>query len=109
MDLPAALNSPQYALTSLSTSSVSIAVEEIYKNKSRIIIDNTMGTTPVFVVSAAGAVTAVFPASASVASIGAVVGPGTVQTYYKDPEHTVISAIRSTGSGDLYIKIAQGD
>lgn len=109
MIVPANLDSPQYVLSSLTTGSASVTVEEIYKNLSRVIIDNTMGTTPVFVMGSATAISVTFPTSATAASIGAIVGPGTVQTYAKAPGDNFIAAIRQSGTADLYIKLAQGD
>ncbi len=109
MEYPAALNSPQYVLTNLSTTSASVTIEEQFKNVTRVIIDNTMGTTPVFVTATASLTAAVFPSSATVSSAGSIVGPGTVQTYMKDPNHGFINAIRQSGSADLYVMIAQGD
>lgn len=109
MDYPAALNSPQYVLSSLSTTSASVTLEEQFKNVTRVIIDNTMGSTPVFVTSTSTSTSAVFPSSATVSSAGSIVGPGTVQTYMKDPRHRFINAIRQSGTADLYVMIAQGD
>lgn len=109
MSYPAALNSPQYVLSSLSTTSASVTIEEQFRNVTRVIIDNTMGSTPVFVTGASTATTAVFPSSATVSAAGSIVGPGTVQTYMKDPNHNVIAAIRQSGTADLYIMLAQGD
>lgn len=109
MDYPAALNSPQYVLSSLGATSATVTIEEQFKNITRVIVDNTMGSTPVFVTSGVSAPTAVFPSSATVSSAGSIVGPGTVQTYMKDPYHGFISAIRQSGTADLYIMLAQGD
>lgn len=109
MDYPAALNSPQYVLSNLSTTSATVTIEEQFKNVTRVIVDNTMGSSPVYVTAAATSVTAVFPSSATVSSPGSIVGPGTVQTYMKDPNHGFISAIRQSGTADLYIMLAQGD
>lgn len=109
MDIPAELNSPQYVLSGLGTTSATVTLEEQYKNVSRVIIDNTAGSSPVFVTSGASAQTAVFPSSATVSSAGSIVGAGTVQTYRKNPNHGFISAIRQSGTGDLYVMIAQGD
>lgn len=109
MSNPADINSAQYVLASLSTASAAVTVEEIYKSISRVIVDNTAGSSPVFVVSGRTSPTAVFPSSATVASVGSVVGAGTVQTYMKDPNHNFIAAIRQSGTADLYIKLTQGD
>lgn len=109
MYYPAALDSPQYVLQNLSTTSATVIIEEQFKNVTRVIIDNTMGSTPVYVTAGTTAITAVFPTSATVSSSGSVVGPGTVQTYMKDPTHGFISAIRQSGTADLYIMLAQGD
>lgn len=109
MDYPAALDSPQYVLSNLSTTSATVTIEEQFKNTTRVIIDNTMGSTPAFVSSATTAISVTFPSSATVSSPGSIVGPGTVQTYFKDPNHGFISAVRQSGTADLYVMIAQGD
>ena len=109
MNYPATLNSPQYVLSSLGTTSAAVTLEEQFKNVTRIIIDNTAGSSPVFVTSAISGAVAVFPSSATVSSAGSIVGAGTVQTYTKDPNHGSIAAIRQSGIGDLYVMIAQGD
>lgn len=109
MDYPAALNSPQYVLSNLSTTSDTVTIEEQFKNTSRVIIDNTMGATPVFVSGNTVSTSVVFPSSKTVSSAGSIVGPGTVQTYLKDPSHGFINAIRQSGTADLYVMIAQGD
>jgi hypothetical protein len=109
MDYPAALNSPQYVLSNLSTTSATVTIEEQFKNVTRVIIDNTMGSTPAFVTGSPISAAAVFPSSATTSAAGSIVGPGTVQTYFKDPNHGFISAIRQSGTADLYIMLAQGD
>lgn len=105
---PISLLSDQYVLSSLTTSSASVTLDPTDVNTSFIVIDNTMGATPVFVTSGATAVTAVFPTSATVGSQGKIVGPGTVQTYTKNPSHQFIAAIRQTGTADLYITVGSG-
>lgn len=110
MSNPADINSAQYVLASLSTASAAVTIEEIYRNNySRVIVDNSAGSTPAFVVSGVTSPTAVFPTSATTAVIGSVVGAGTVQTFLKDPGHHFIAAIRASGTADLYIKLTQGD
>lgn len=106
---PADLNTPQYVLANLSTTSARVTLIATDINNSRVIIDNTAGSTPVFVQSSVAGQTAVFPSSATAPSYGKVVGAGTVQTFRKSPQHVCIDAIRSSGTADLYITVATGE
>lgn len=104
--MPAALNSPQYVITSLTTSSSSVTIEELYRGRfSRAIIDNTTGTTSMFAVSGVTNPTAVFPSSATAASIGTVVPAGTSMELLLDPTHNFIACIRSSGTATIHIKL----
>lgn len=105
---PISLLSDQYVLSNLTTSSAQVTLDPTDINTSFVIIDNTMGTTPVFVTSGATSTTTVFPTSATVGSQGKIVGPGTVQTYTKNPSHQFIAAIRQSGTADLYITVGTG-
>ena len=81
-DTPAGLNSPQYVISDL---------------------------TSAFVVSGETSQTAVYPTSNTAASLGAIVGAGTVQTYTFNPKHKFVAAIRESGTADLPIKLATGE
>lgn len=109
MDNPMALNSPQYVISDVTSSSQQVTLVPGDINTSRLIVDNTAGTTPVFITSGVASTTAVFPTSASVPLGGAVVGAGTVQTYTKDTTHKYIAAIRETGTADVFIKVGSGE
>lgn len=109
-DTPAGLNSPQYVVSDLTSVSQQVTIEAQYQGRcSRIIVDNTLGTTGAFVVSGKAAQTAVYPTSATVASLGSIVGPGTVQSWTFDSTHNFIAAIRESGTADLPIKLATGE
>ncbi len=105
MFTPMPLLSDQYTLLNLSTTSTQVVLEPNDVNTSFITVDNTMGTTPVFVTSGATSTTAVFPTSATVGAPGKIVGPGTVQSWIKNPTHQFIAAIRQSGTADLYITV----
>lgn len=110
MDNPAALNSPQYVISDLTSVSQQVTVEDQYLGKfSRVIIDNSLGSTPAFVESGTTTQTAVYPTSNTVALPGAVVAAGTVQVYTIPPDHKYIAAIRESGTADLAIKLATGE
>lgn len=106
---PADLNTPQYVLANLSTTSARVTLIATDINNSRVIIDNTAGSTPVFVQSSVAGQTAVFPSSATAPSYGKVVGAGTVQTFRKSPQHAYIDAIRESGTASLYITVCTGE
>ena len=105
---PISLLSEQYTLTSLSTASATVTLDPSDINTSFVIVDNTSGSTPVFVTSGFTSPTAVFPTSATILLQGKVIGAGTVQTYTKNPTHQYISAIRKSGTADLYITVGSG-
>lgn len=108
-DNPASLNSPQYVISDLTSSSQQVTIEAQYHGRcSRIIIDNSLGTTSAFVVSGETSQTAVYPTSNTAALNGSIVGAGTVQTYGFNPKHKFIAAIRESGTADLPIKLATG-
>lgn len=110
MDNPASLNSPQYVISDLTSTSQQVVVEDQYLGKfCRVIVDNSLGTTPAFVESGAATQTAVYPTSLTVASAGSVVAAGSVQTYNIPPNHKYIAAIRESGTGDLAIKLSTGE
>lgn len=110
MDNPAQLNSPQYVISDLTSTSQQVVVEDQYLGKfCRAIIDNSLGSTPAFVVSGAATQTAVYPTSLTVALAGAVVAAGSVQTWTINPTDKYIAAIRESGTADLAIKLATGE
>ena len=109
-DTPAGLNSPQYVISDLTSASQQVTIEAQFQDRcSRIIIDNSLGTTSAFVVSGETSQTAVYPTSNTAASLGAIVGAGTVQTYAFNPKHKFVAAIRESGTADLPIKLATGE
>lgn len=110
MDNPASLNSPQYVISDLTSASQQVTVEDQYLGKfCRVIVDNSLGSTPAFVQSGTATQTAVYPTSATAASAGAIVAAGSVQTYNINPTHKYIAAIRESGTADLGIKLATGE
>lgn len=109
MDNPIALNSPQYAIPNLTTTSQQVILEENLGNLTRVVIDNTEGSSPVFVTASASSATAVFPTSLTVGSMGSVVGAGTVQTYMIKPTDRYFAAIRSSGTANLYLMFGSGE
>jgi len=109
MDCPIALNSPQYVLSSLTNSSQQVILQENLGNLTRIVVDNTEGSTPAYVTASASSTTAVFPTSATVGSMGSVVGAGTVQTYMIKPTDRYFAAIRSSGTANLYLMFGSGE
>ena len=107
---PAGLNSPQYVISDLTSVSQQVTIESQFQDRcSRIIVDNSLGTTSAFVVSGETSQTAVYPTSATAAALGAVVGAGSIQTYAFNPKHKFVAAIRETGTADLPIKFATGE
>lgn len=110
MNNPASLNSPQYVISDLTSASQQVTVEDQYLGKfSRVIIDNSLSTTPAFVKSGEATQTAVYPASDTAALAGSVVAGGSVQVYNIPPNHKYIAAIRESGTADLGIKLATGE
>jgi len=109
-DNPAGLLTPQYVISDVTNASQQVTIETQYRGKcSRVIIDNTLGTTPVFITSGVTTQTAVYPTSASAASLGSIVGTGTVQCYNFNPDHIYIAAIRESGTADVGVKLATGE
>lgn len=107
--LPISLNSPQYVISDLTSASQQITIESNYQNRfSRILVDNSLSTTPAFVVSGTTSQTAVYPTSNTAALLGAVVGGGSIQSFAFDPSHKFVAAIRETGTADLAIKFGTG-
>lgn len=109
MDNPIALNSPQYVLSDVTNASQQVTLTPQDVNTSRVIVDNSLGATPVFVTSGVTSTTAVYPTSATAPGFGAIVGALTVQTYTKDTTHKYIAAIRESGTADVGIKVGSGE
>ena len=109
MDCPMALDSAQYAIPSLTTASQQIILQQDNIGITRVIIDNTAGSTPVYVTASSTSVTAVFPTSLTVPSYGTVIGAGTVQTYMVKPTDRYFAAIRQSGTADLYLTFGSGE
>ena len=111
MDSPMALGSAQYAIPSLTTSAQQIVLQQDNVGLTRVIIDNTAGSTPVYVTSGSSSMlgSAVFPTSLTVPSYGSVVGAGTVQTYMCKPTDRFFAAIRQSGTADLYMTFGSGE
>lgn len=103
------LMSNSYTISDVTSASQSATLVDYDVPATSIIIDNSAGTTPVFITSGANAVTAVFPTSSSDPEAGKVVAAGTVQTYGKDPSHKYIAAIRESGTADVYISVGSGE
>lgn len=102
------MNAPCYTIAA-DTSSKSATLVPQDANAISVIISNA-GTTPVFVVSGKGsAPTAVYPASATVPVAGMVILPGVTGTYSKQAGDNFISAIRASGTGDVYLNPAAGE
>lgn len=110
MDNPAVVNEPVYIISDLTSTSQQVTIEQVYFGKYKgIIVDNTLGATPAFIVTGKASTTAVYPTSASEASLGKVVGAGTTQTYRIGTDVTNIAAIRETGTADLAIMLTTGE
>lgn len=110
MDNPASLNSPQYVISGLTNASQEVVVEDQYLGKfCRVIVDNSLASTPAFVISGETTQTAVYPTSKTVASAGSIVAAGSVQPYNINPTHKYIAAIRESGTAYLGIKLATGE
>lgn len=92
-----------------SASQQAILTESDAQNECNVIIDNTLGTTSVFVTSGLSSTTAVYPASASVPLRGRVVGAGTVQSWAKPKSHKYIAAIRESGTADVAVMLSTGE
>lgn len=102
------LNTNTYELPS-SDSSASITLIPQDINCTSLVMYNG-GTTPVFVVSGTGAVTAVAPTSATVPLQGKMLAPGVTTTFTKNPKFETIAAIStSTGTGSLYVAVGAGE
>jgi hypothetical protein len=104
-----ALDSAQYAIPSLTTTSQEVVLRQDNVGATRVIIDNTAGSTPAFVTAGPSTMTAVFPTSLTAPLDGAVVGAGTVQTYMCRPTDKFFAAVRSSGTADLYMKFGSGE
>lgn len=104
-----ALDSAQYAIPSLTTASQQVVLQQDNVGLTRVIIDNTAGSTPVYVTASNASATAVFPTSLTVPSYGTVVGAGTVQTYMVKPTDKFFAAIRQSGTADLYMTFGSGE
>ena len=110
MDNPADLNSPQYVISDLTSTSQQVVVESNYiGNYSRVIVDNSLSSTPAFVESGVTSQTAVYPTSKTAALLGTVVAGGAVMTFGINPAHGYIAAIRESGTADLGIKLTTGE
>lgn len=110
MDNPAVINEPVYVISDLTSTSQEIAIEQGNFGKySRVIIDNTLATTPAFVVTGKASTTAVYPTSASASIMGKVIGAGTVQTFRIGTDVTNIAAIRESGTADLVVMLTTGE
>ncbi len=103
------LLSNTYTLSDVTSSSQSATLVAADVPMTHVIVDNTLGTTAVFITSGVASATAVFPTSATVPKAGMVVGPGTVQTYSKDVTHQYIAAIRESGTADVYLAVGSGE
>jgi len=101
------VNTPSYALT-VSTSSVSITLNDNDVISSSIVIYNE-GTTPVFIVSGATAApTAVYPTTGT-RLLGKVIAPGATVIFQKGMLDRYIAAIRSTGSDLIHVAVGTGE
>lgn len=109
MNNPMALLSPQYVISDLTSTSQQVTIEDQYINTSRVIVDNSLGTTPAFVTSGVSSTTAVYPTSATAASLGKIVAAGQVMTWAKNPTHKYIAAIRESGTADLGVTVGGGE
>lgn len=109
MDNPMPLMSPVYVISDLTTTSQQATLSDAHVNTSRVIVDNSLGTTPCFVISGTSSQTAVYPTSATVPLLGQVVAAGSVQTYNKDSTHKYIAAIRESGTADVVITVGSGE
>lgn len=110
MDNPAVVNEPVYIISDLTSTSQEITIEQVHFGKySRIIVDNSLGSTPAFITTGKASTTAVYPTSASDALMGKVVAIGSVQTFRIGTDVTNIAAIRESGTADLVIMLSTGE
>ena len=102
------VNTNTYTLVSSATSAP-ITLTPMDRNCTSLVMYNG-GTTPVFVVSGTGVVTATIPASATVPVQGKMIGPGVTTTFSKKDKHETIAAISLTlGTGSLYVSPGAGE
>jgi hypothetical protein len=106
---PMSLMGKTYVISDLTNASQQVTLRDDDINSSRIVIDNSLGTTSVFICSGTTSQTAVYPTSNSVPSMGRVVGAGTVQTWAKDTTHKFIAGIRESGTADVVIMVGSGE
>ncbi len=104
-----AIDSPQFTIADLTTASQQVILPDDVVNLTRVIIDNTEGSTAAYVTTGATSQTAVFPTSLTVPSYGTVVGAGTVQTYTCHTTDKYFAAIRQSGTANLYVKLGSGE
>lgn len=99
------INSPVYVL-SATTTSQSITIESKNLSLNSINVTNE-GAQSVFVVTSLGALTAVFPTSASVSVNGSVILTGQQKTFQKNPLDDTITLIRpaAASAGNVYIDL----
>lgn len=109
-DIPSDLMTPQYVISDLTSTSQQVTIEDLYMRKfDRLIIDNSLGATPAFVIYSKSSATAVYPTSASAALLGKVIAAGSVQTFSFNPDAKYIAAIRESGTADLCISLTTGE
>ena len=110
MDNPSVVNEPVYIISDLTTTSQEVVIEQANFGKySRIIVDNSLASSPAFITTGKASTTAIYPTSASTSTLGKVVAAGSVQTYRIGTDVTNIAAIRESGIGDLAIMLSTGE
>ena len=110
MDDLSPINGAQYVLPALSTTSAAVTIEDKYRGRGRVFVDNSVGTVAAFVVCGATSPTAVFPTSATVAVEGFVIGPGDQRSFALPRNAIYVAGIRASATAaDLYINITTGE
>lgn len=108
MDNIMLLTSNTYVVDDVSTTMKHINLAAADKNATGCVIDNTLGSTPVFVVSADNSKTITYPTQASGPVVGKIIGAGCKESYTKEATHDHFMLIREEGSADVVISIGFG-
>lgn len=104
------LTSNTYVISDLTTVSKQAVLVDADMKYSGMVIDNSLGSTPVFVTSGTeSSLTAIYPTSATEPKRGKVVAAGSIQTFMKDAGHKYIAAIRESGTADVVISTGSGE
>ncbi len=107
MDLMS-VDSNTYVVDDVSTTSKYIKLTDEDKDTDSIVIDNTLGSTSVFVLTDKTVKTLVFPDQSAGAVKGKIIGPGCKESYSKENTHDYVMFIRAEGSADVVISVGYG-